>query len=76
MPYMKYVAIEQILRQSQGSCSMDVVRALMRVQSLFSIGSYVKLSDESIAKVIRANGDHFAEPIVQVAFNELMSPVE
>ncbi len=75
MPYMQYAAIEHLLRETQGTYSSDVLRALVRVQSLFPVGSFVKLSDNSIARVIRANGNHFAKPIVQVVHDEFMSPI-
>ena len=42
------------------------VTALVRVLSLFPIGSYVELSDGALARVIRSNGKKYAQPVVEV----------
>lgn len=70
-PYRKaitaYSAIECLLRLAQmKKVDADVVRALLNVMSLFPIGSYVVLSDGSVAQVIRPNRDKFTQPIIQV----------
>jgi hypothetical protein len=41
------------------------MRALLNVVSLFPIGSHVRLTDGSEAKVIRRNDWHYTAPIVQ-----------
>jgi HD-GYP domain-containing protein (c-di-GMP phosphodiesterase class II) len=67
-PLTPYAAIECILRQTAaGDFDPQTVRALLMVQSLFPIGSYVVLSDGSVARVLRRNGDKFAQPIVKIA---------
>jgi hypothetical protein len=59
--------MECLLRQSAaGDVDPDAVRALLMVQSLFPIGSYVVLSDGSTARVLRRNGNNFSHPIVRV----------
>lgn len=64
---MPYAAIECVLSEAKhGGLDVDVVRALLRVLSLFPIGSFVQLTDQSIARVIRRNGSDFAHPIVQL----------
>jgi HD-GYP domain-containing protein (c-di-GMP phosphodiesterase class II) len=66
-PLTPYAAMECILRQSAaGDFDPQVVRALLMVQSLFPIGSYVVLSDGSVARVLRRNGEKFAQPIVKI----------
>jgi hypothetical protein len=66
-PLTPYAAMECLLRQAaSGDVDPDVVRALLMVQSLFPIGSYVTLSDGSTARVLRRNGDKFSHPIVRI----------
>ncbi|HCS52117.1 HD domain-containing phosphohydrolase [Rubinisphaera sp.] len=62
---MRYAAMECLIRQARENyVDSKVVRTLLRVQSLFPIGSFVQLSDESIAQVTRRNQDYYTEPIV------------
>ncbi len=62
-----YDAMLQILKATkQGVHDPNVIRALLRAQSLFPVGSTVMLSSGRMAKVLRANGDRFTEPIVQI----------
>jgi HD-GYP domain-containing protein (c-di-GMP phosphodiesterase class II) len=62
-----YAAMECLLRQAaSGDVDPEVVRALLMVQSLFPIGSYVILSDGSTARVLRRNGNKFSHPIVRI----------
>ena len=41
-------------------------RALLNTVSLFPIGSYVKMNDGRIGKVIRSNHDAYASPVVEL----------
>jgi len=62
-----YDAMLKILNATkQGVHDPNVIRALLRAQSLFPVGSTVMLSSGRMAKVLRANGDRFTEPIVQI----------
>lgn len=62
-----YAAMECLLRQAAlGDYDPQVVRALLLVQSLFPLGSYLVLSDGSVARALRRNGDNFLRPIVQL----------
>jgi len=66
-PLMPYAAMECLLRQAgAGDVDPEPVRALLRVQSLFPIGSYVALTDGRVARVLRRNGEHYARPIVRL----------
>lgn len=65
-PYMAYAAVECLLRDAQTRrIDSNVVRSLLCVLSLFPVGSLVTLSDGSIARVMRRNGDTYTTPIVQ-----------
>jgi len=62
-----YAAMEVLLRQADGrSCDPQVLRGLLRVQSLFPLGSYVQLSDGRTARVLRSNGDDYTRPVVHI----------
>lgn len=75
-PLMPYAAMVCLLRQSaERKVDPDVVRALLRVLALFPIGSLVTLSDGSVAKVMRANGEAYAQPIVLRLRNAHGQPV-
>ena len=66
-PLIPYAAIECLLHQSaQKSVDPKVVTALLNAFSLFPIGSFVGLSDGSIAQVLRPNAGQYHDPIVQV----------
>ncbi len=62
---MKYAAMECLIYQARESLvEPQVVRALLRVQCLFPIGTYVTLSDGAVAQVLRRNKEHYTQPIV------------
>lgn len=59
-------ALRRIVRGNGRAIEGSVPRALLRVLSLFPIGSRVQLSDGSLARVVRANADDFTCPVVQL----------
>jgi HD-GYP domain-containing protein (c-di-GMP phosphodiesterase class II) len=60
-----YEAVTRLLYQGRdGLYDRTVLRALLNVTSLFPVGSYVELSDGSLAKVLRANGMDHTRPVV------------
>lgn len=66
-PLMRYGAMECLLKMvNKKLLDPLVVRALLKIQSLFPIGSYISLSDGSVAKVIRRNKDNYSHPIIQI----------
>jgi hypothetical protein len=67
LPLTPYAAVECLVRNAKDrSFDPEVVRGLLHVVSLFPIGSYVVLDDASMARVVRRNGNNFAQPIVQI----------
>ncbi len=69
-PAMPYAAMTSILREaSEKAVDADATRALLRVLSLFPIGSYVALSDKSVARVLRRNGENYSSPVVQIVLD-------
>ena len=65
-----YRAIERILHDTKvGLYDPGVVRALLRTVSLFPLGSYVELSDGRRGQVIRAGGDQYTRPVVEIQGN-------
>jgi HD-GYP domain-containing protein (c-di-GMP phosphodiesterase class II) len=66
-PLAPYAAMECLVRMAKSrDVDPEVVRALLKVMSLFPIGSYVTLSDGSVARVIRRNPENYSSPIVQL----------
>ncbi len=64
-PMMRYAAMECLIRQAKERyVDPDIVRSLLKIQSLFPIGSFVTLTDGSVAQVVRRNQDFYTEPIV------------
>ncbi len=69
-PLTAYGAIECLLHlASDRVLDSKVVTALLNAFSLFPIGSFVTLSDGSVAQVLRANRGRFNQPIVQLVRN-------
>ncbi len=65
-PFSRYAAMANLIHMArQKTVDADVVRAMLNILSLFPIGSYVSLSDGSVAKVLRRNGQNYTKPIVQ-----------
>ncbi len=63
---LPYYAIETLARDAgRGLFDVRVVRALLDTVGLFPIGSYVELSNGCVARVIRGNGSHYTQPIVE-----------
>ena len=64
---MPYAAVAGMLQQVHGrSADTTVLRSLLRVLSLFPVGSAVQLSDGSEAVVLRGNGDLYTRPVVRL----------
>lgn len=71
-----YAAMECVVKLARRKdLDPSIVRALLKVLTLFPIGSYVALSDGRIARVIRRNGDNYTSPIVQVVEDADGNPV-
>lgn len=62
-----YAAMEDLI-QGVRDRQFDpiVVRGLLKTVSLFPLGSYVETQDGSVAKAIRANGDAYTKPVVEL----------
>jgi HD-GYP domain-containing protein (c-di-GMP phosphodiesterase class II) len=64
--FISYDALVYLLNQVRNrSVSAEALRALLNVVSLFPIGSHVRLSDGSEARVIRRGNGIYTAPIVQ-----------
>lgn len=65
-----YEAMEQlVLMCGQRQLDPGVVRAFLRCNSMFPIGSWVQLSDGCRARVVGANKEDYMRPIVSVLIN-------
>ncbi len=68
---MPYAAMENVLREaSVRSVDANVARGLLRALGLFPIGSYLALSDGSVARVLRRNGGRYADPVVRLVIDQ------
>ncbi|MCR4315467.1 MAG: HD-GYP domain-containing protein [Planctomycetes bacterium] len=64
-----YKAVETILRATKlGQFDKKIVTALLKCVGLFPIGSWVQMTDASIARVIQSNFDNFDKPVVKIFF--------
>lgn len=71
-----HAAMECVVKlASRKVLDSEVVRALLKVLTLFPIGSYVALSDGQAARVIRRNGDQYATPFVQLIQDASGNPI-
>ena len=67
LPLAPYAAMECLIHLAKSrDVDPEAVRALLKLMTLFPIGSYVTLDDGSVARVLRRNGDRYSTPIVQV----------
>lgn len=65
---LPYHAMKSILVDvKQGLFDADVVRAMLTTLSVCPVGSFVELSDDRVAQVVRANRGSFNKPIVQIS---------
>ncbi|MFC1584948.1 HD-GYP domain-containing protein [Fibrobacterota bacterium] len=70
-PYRKafspYDTMLELLHLVQrGKVSADLMRFFIEYSSIFPIGSYVRLSDGRLAKVVEARGSKYVSPVVSV----------
>ena len=60
-----YIAVKWLLYEAHaGRLDSDVLRAFLDCMSLFPVGSQVRLSTGSVARVLRANGSLHTRPVV------------
>jgi HD-GYP domain-containing protein (c-di-GMP phosphodiesterase class II) len=65
-PLAPHAAIGCLVHEAKtGVVDTDAVFALLRVVSLYPLGSEVRLSDRTVARVLRRNGDDYSHPIVK-----------
>lgn len=66
-PLTPYAAMECVVKLARNKVlDAEVVRALLKVLTLFPIGSYVALNNGQLGRVIRRNGDNYTQPIIQI----------
>jgi HD-GYP domain-containing protein (c-di-GMP phosphodiesterase class II) len=67
---LPYHAMEQIVRDTRkGAWDPRMTRSLLSLVGLFPVGSYVMLSDDRMAKVVRAGGIDFGRPQITITHN-------
>ena len=64
-PWTAYGAVANLLDKAKRQIvDSDAVRGLLKVVSLFPIGSFVRLSDNTTAQVLRPTDEEFTKPII------------
>ncbi len=64
---LPYFALKQIIEGARkGEFDPTVVRGLLQTISLFPIGSFIEVSDGRVGRVLRANRENFARPVVEL----------
>ncbi|GMV94165.1 MAG: hypothetical protein AMXMBFR82_39430 [Candidatus Hydrogenedentota bacterium] len=68
--YAPYLAMESVIKQAnKGRFNGEIVRGLLRYLSLFPVGSFVRLTNGEIGKVVHTNGDAIDRPVVSALIN-------
>ncbi|MBI4566802.1 MAG: hypothetical protein HY719_00230 [Planctomycetes bacterium] len=68
-PKLPYHSMEAVIRAaSERLFDGRVVRSMLEYLSLFPVGSWVELSNDTIARVVAANKSNYARPVVQMLF--------
>lgn len=72
-----YKAMERIVfMTSKRLIDPAITKSFLKVNSLFPVGSFVKLSDDRIGRVMAANPDDYMNPVVRVIWNQGFAPLE
>lgn len=67
---LPYHGMERILQEVNAQkFETEVVRALLRVMGLFPVGSWVRMSDGSMARVVAPNQQSYTRPVVSIVFD-------
>jgi HD-GYP domain-containing protein (c-di-GMP phosphodiesterase class II) len=70
-PMLPYQAMEQlVLMAARRVIAPEVAKALLRCMSLFPVGSWVQLQDESVARVVAGSGSEYTRPVVSVVYRK------
>jgi HD-GYP domain-containing protein (c-di-GMP phosphodiesterase class II) len=71
---LPYEAMESLIMMcSKKLLNRDVVRAFLQSVSLFPVGSFIKLEDERIGRVVASNPENYGRPVVALIFDEIGS---
>ncbi len=68
-------AIREILDTAQEAFIGSVIKAFLNQISFFPLGTYVKLNDRSVGRVINTNPDYPLKPTIEVIYDSLGSKV-
>ncbi len=65
--FKPYDAMLELLGLAKrGKISADLMRFFIEFASLFPVGSYVRLSNNKIARVVESRGENFTSPVVSI----------
>jgi response regulator RpfG family c-di-GMP phosphodiesterase len=69
-------AVREIIHSAQGAFPVKVVKAFLNQISFFPLGSYVKLNDRSIARVVNIHPGFPLKPTVEIIYDSLGSKLQ
>ena len=69
-------AVRNIIDSAKGAFPPKVVKAFLNQISFFPLGSYVKMNDRSVGRVIDTNPGFPFKPIVEILFDSLGSKLQ
>jgi HD-GYP domain-containing protein (c-di-GMP phosphodiesterase class II) len=70
-PHSTYTAMATLIKFArQGVLDSKFVKSFLHYASLFPVGSIIELQDKRIGRVVAANKDAFAKPIVSILMDE------
>ncbi|MBW1973882.1 MAG: HD-GYP domain-containing protein [Deltaproteobacteria bacterium] len=75
-PFLPFVAIREIVQSQKGLFDFKTVKALLSQLSVFPVGSYVKLNNNSIGQVVETTEREPLRPKIKILFDSQGSHVE
>lgn len=73
---MPYEAMEQlVLMCGKRLLNADIVRAFLACNSMFPVGSFVRLSDGRAGRVVAANPENYMKPLISLLVSENGKPM-
>jgi HD-GYP domain-containing protein (c-di-GMP phosphodiesterase class II) len=75
-PHTPYKAMERLVfMTSKRLLNADITRNFLRVNSLFPVGSFVRLSNGLVGRVVTANPDDYMNPYIALLWDKKMNPL-
>jgi HD-GYP domain-containing protein (c-di-GMP phosphodiesterase class II) len=73
---MQFASVRELVETKNRMFSIKILKAFLEEISLYPIGSYVKLNNNVIGRVIATNSDHPLKPIINILFDSHGNRIE